>query len=367
MAGARVLLDEYSPYHSRRIVVECDSRTTAAYLMDARGRIRVPVWLANHDVAPETGDPSSGLYRGEAPLMPAAHTRHPQGRAPFAPGALRAVWFEEGDGVALLESGADGDSLLAVVPGWAEADSGIPGYAREAIGRSPYAWALDPVRAQLWPRVVHAEAYWNWRDAPNAWRSVQRTVFNHLSRTVGPPGHYWDVSDGHAPLLRVTERPPTEERPYTVLSTVGMCGQRMPTLDRYMADTSEYARVELALATTMPAHVAARIFRWIGAFPWRAVTWFGPGHSVKWLDGQEDRKMRGDRSAVLLVADPSPLAGGGPPPPDTSGLTFHGDPVRWLWIVPITRPEHLFAKEHDAATLIEKLAAEGRSWILGDR
>lgn len=355
-----MLLDQFSPYHSRRVVVEADSTTTAAYLMDARDRIRVPVWLANHTLAPETSDPS-GLYRGSAPLMPAANTRHPQGRAPFDPAALRAVWFEEGDGVALL----DGEGLLAIIPGWAEADSGLPGYAREAIGRSPYAWALEPVRDQLWPRVVHAEAYWDWRAAPNAWRSVQRTVFNHLNRTVGPPGHYWDVSDGHEPLIRVTERPPTEERPFTVLSTVGMCGQRMPTLDRYMADTSAYARIELALATTLPAHAAARVFRWIGAFPWRAVTWFGPGHSVKWLDNPEDRIVRGDSSAVLLVADPSPLAPEGAAPPDTSGLAFHGDPVRWLWLVPLTRPEHQFAKEHDASTLLDKLTAEGRSWILG--
>lgn len=329
------------------------------YLLDARGEVRVPVWLANHEVAPETSDPT-GLYHGRAPLMPAAHTKHPHGRTRFDTDRLRAVWFEEGDGVALL----DGDTPLAIIPGWAEADSGLPGYTRDAIGRSPYAWELDTVEAQLWPRVVHAEAYWNWRASPNAWRSVQRTVYNHLTRKVGTAGHYWDVSDGHAPLVRVSEHPPRTGRPFTVLSTVGMCGQRMPTLDRYMADASSFARIELGLATTMPAHLAARIFRWIGAFPWRAVTWFGPGHSVKWLDNNEDTVMRGESTAVLLVADPAPLSGGARIPPDTSGLTFHGDPVQWLWVVPITRPEHLFAKEHDAATLIDKLAAEGRSWVL---
>lgn len=360
MTGTHVLLDETSPYQSRRVIIECDSHTTAAYLLDARGKIRVPVWLANHEQAPESSDPR-GLYEGQAPLMPAAYTKHPQGRPRFDPERLRAVWFEEGDGVALL----DEEGLLAVIPGWAEADSGLPGYTREAVGRSAYAWELDSVRHRLWPRVVHAEAYWDWRGASGAWRSVQRTVLNHLDRTVGPPGHYWDVSDGHAPLIRVSERPPSDRRPYTVLSTVGMCGQRMPTLDRYMADTSAYARVELALATTMPAHQAARVFRWIGAFPWRAVTWFGTGHTVKWLDNPEDTVMRGDSSALLLIDDPRALAARpGHVPPDTSGLSFHGDPVRWLWIVPITRPEHLFAKEHDSTTLVEKLAAEGRSWVL---
>ncbi|MFC7327881.1 suppressor of fused domain protein [Marinactinospora rubrisoli] len=360
MTGPRVLLDQLSPYRSRRVVVECDGRTTAAYLLDPRGEVRVPVWLANHEVAPDHDEPDE-TAGDRAPLMPAPHTKHPFGRSPLDADRLRVVWFEEGDGVALL----DDDGLLAVIPGWAEADAGLPGYAREAIGRSPYAWALDDVSAQLWPRVVHAEAYWEWRAAPNAWRSVQRTVFGHLGRTVGPPGHYWDVSDGHDPLIRVSERPPTAERPYTVVSTIGMSGQRMPTLDRYMADTSAYARVELALATTRPAHLAARVLRWLGTFPWRAVTWFGPGHSVKWLRTDEDATVRGDHAAVLLVADPGPLIGpGDQPPPDTSGLTFHGDPVNWLWVVPITRPEHLFAKEHDATTLIAKLAAEGRSWIL---
>ena len=63
MTGIDVLLDEISPYQSRRVVVECDSHTTAAYLLDARGRIRVPVWLANHEIAPRTSE-SGGLYEG---------------------------------------------------------------------------------------------------------------------------------------------------------------------------------------------------------------------------------------------------------------------------------------------------------------
>ncbi len=206
MTEIDVLLDEISPYQSRRVVVECDSHTTAAYLLDARERIRVPVWLANHEAAPRESA-SGGLHRGQAPLMPEAHTKHPQGRPRFDPATLRAVWFEEGDGVALV----DEEGLLAVIPGWAEADSGLPGYAREAIGRSAYAWELDSVRDQLWPRVVHAEAYWDWRRASGAWRSVQRTVLSHLNRRVGEPGHYWDVSDGHPPLLRVSERPPSHD------------------------------------------------------------------------------------------------------------------------------------------------------------
>lgn len=357
MGPTRILLDTTSPYRSRRLIVECDAHTTAAYLLDPRGEVRAPVWLANHTNAPQAPEESSHTT-GRVSPMPAQHTKHPAGRVQFDPNSLRVVWFEEGDGLALL----DGDSLLAVIPGWADTTSGLPGYARDAVGRGPGAWALADVAEQLWPRVVHAEAYWQWREAAGAWKTVQRTVFNHLTRTVGPAGHYWDVSDGHPPLIRVSERPPTNDRPYNVISTVGMCGQRMPALDRYMADVTDYARIELAMATTRETHVAARVFRWLGAFPWRAVTWFGPGHSVKWFQGSDGSTLDEHYAAVLLMADPSFLSG--PPAPDLSGLRFHGDPVRWLWVVPITQSERQFAREHDTATLVEKLAAEGRSWVL---
>lgn len=350
-----ILLDEVSPYRSRRVTVVSDAHTTRAHLRDPRGEILVPVWLANHIAAPAVADPTAP---GNGTVVPARHTKHPKGHPPIPSDRLRAVWFEEGDGVALLEE----DSLLAVIPGWAEAEVGLPGYAREAVGRSTHAWALDDVAQRLWPRVEHADAYWQWREAPGSSRTVQRTVFSHLSRTIGPGDHYWDVSDGQPPLICVSERPATSDRDYTVVSTVGMCGQRMPTLDRYMAESASYARVELAMATTLPADRAAHVFRWLGVFPWRAVTWFGPGHSVKWFQGEDGSGLSHSYAAALLITDPTVLPG--PAAPDTSGLEFHGDPVRWLWVVPITRPEHVFAKEHDAATLLDKLAAEGRSWVL---
>jgi hypothetical protein len=42
-----------------------------------------------------------------------------------------------------------------------------------------------------------------------------------------------------------------------------------------------------------------------------------------------------------------------------------GDPVRWLWIVPITERDRQLAKERGSATLVSRLAAQHRSWIVG--
>ena len=113
-----ILLTSESPYGSRRLVVEYDGVTTAAYVYDQTAVIAA-VWLANHrrPRPPPTRRRSSA---GQAPVMPAGHTKHPGGRPPLDPRILRALWFEEGDGVALVEGGP----LLAVIPGWSDMSRG---------------------------------------------------------------------------------------------------------------------------------------------------------------------------------------------------------------------------------------------------
>src|SRR5215469_7217102 len=126
---AEILVENTSPYESRRMVVECDGITTAAYLNDESSPIAA-VWIANHQPAPPTTD-LSRLNSGRAPVMPVAHTKHPAGRAPLDSDSLTVVWFEEGDGAAVLENG----QLLAVIPGWADMTKGMPGYSRDIIGQ----------------------------------------------------------------------------------------------------------------------------------------------------------------------------------------------------------------------------------------
>jgi hypothetical protein len=140
-----------------------------------------------------------------------------------------------------------------------------------------------------------------------------------------------------------------------------MSCQRMPVVERLVQDPASYARIELAMATTMPPAQAARIFLWLAPYPWRAVTWFGPGHSVRWYHEPATFPLGGGYEAVLLLEAPSGLPG--PAAPDLSGFSFGGDPVRWLWVVPITEEERLIAKEQGSASLISALAAQRRSWV----
>src|SRR5258708_6262065 len=130
------LLDSVSPYGSRRLTVEYDGVTTAAYVRDESSVIAA-TWIANHVRAPRASA-ASRLGDGQAPLMPAARTKPPRGRPPLDPATLQALWFEEGDGVAILERG----TLLAVIPGWADLSRGMPGYSRAVIGQTPFRWSL---------------------------------------------------------------------------------------------------------------------------------------------------------------------------------------------------------------------------------
>ena len=190
------------------------------------------------------------LSSGQAPEMPAAHTKHPEGTPLLEPAALRALWFEEGDGVAVLERGEP----LAVLPGWANMAKGMPGYSRDVVGQTPFGWSLDDAMEGLGPRITEASQFWRWRSDESAWPGIQQAVLGHLLTRLGPGARYWDVGGGRQPLVGVSERPPTAQRPYTVLSTVGMSCQRMPVVEQLGQDPSTAPRIELAIATTHSEH-----------------------------------------------------------------------------------------------------------------
>jgi hypothetical protein len=156
----------------------------------------------------------------------------------------------------------------------------------------------------------------------------------------------------------------------------------MPVVEQVLDRPRDYARIELAMATTLPPADAARVFSWLATYPWQSVTWFGPGHTIRWYSDPGTFPLGSRYEAVLLLDDPAPLAPSGPneaeaeaeveeadaaPPtgdiPDLSGFSVGDDPVRWLWVIPITEQIRVQAKEHGSATAVTRLAEQGRTWI----
>ncbi|MFD0734546.1 suppressor of fused domain protein [Planotetraspora mira] len=341
---ASVVLTSPNPYGSRTLTIERDRASSVAYLRGSKGTVHGAVWLANHGPAPETVD-LARANAGLPPVMPRVNTINPSGTPPLDAAALSVLWFEEGDGVAIFENG----ELLAVIPGWSDLERGMPGYARDAVGESPFAWSLAEAMEGLSPRVTKARAYWQWREAEGSWASFQQFVMGHLDSRLGPPGRYWDVSGARLPVVGVTERPAGYGRDYTVLSTVGMSCQRMPTAELY--DTA--CRIELAIATRQDPGVATRVLLWLGQYPWRSVTWLGHGHTARWFQGPGTFPLDGGHQGVIMLADPVGL-------PDLSGFAFGGESVRWLWLLPLTDTELRLAQDQGHQVLSDRLAVQGR-------
>jgi len=352
-----LLLASVSPYGSRRVTVQCDGVTTTAYLSDEVTAVAA-TWIANHGQAPAVTD-LQRIRAGWPPEMPAAHTRQPDGTPVLDGDSLRALWFEEGDGVAIL---ADGEPV-AVLPGWADMSRRMPGYSRDIIGQTPFGWSLDEAMEGLGPRITDAESFWRWRADSGAWAEFQQVVLGHLLTRLGPGRRYWDVGAGHQPPVGVSERQPDARRPYTVLSTVGMSCQRMPVIEQTGENPAARGRIELALATTMPSADAARVFLWLAQYPWREMSWLGSGHCVPWYQQAAAFPLGGGNEAVLLLHEPDVLLG--PEVPDLSGFSVSGEPARWLWIIPVTERERQLAAERGTASLVNHLAAQRRSWVAG--
>src|SRR6266702_838687 len=64
------LLESFSPYGSRKVTVEYDGLTTAAYLHDDTAAISA-TWIANHRPVPETSQAAdqARLHAGRAPPL----------------------------------------------------------------------------------------------------------------------------------------------------------------------------------------------------------------------------------------------------------------------------------------------------------
>lgn len=387
------VLSESSPYGSGRLVIETDSAVSAAYLLDEHGAWRSSLWLANHEAAPPDLD-RERVDAGLLPPMPASRTRQPEGSARPRARSLEVMWFEEGDGAALLQDG----SPMGVLPGWYGSERECPGYSRDVTTRTPMAWPLDEIRDALPPRLARAREFWHAGRA--GWNSYQRAVLSHLDARMSARGHYWRIDRDLFPRLGVVEHPPTGDRPFSVASTVGMGYQRMPVPSGYAQPDG--ARIELAVATRTVDESVVDALAWLGPYPWRRRRFLGSGHGVAWdgnrdtggntssgtgndTDGDTDRSVDADNDldndldmasstapasdapgawrrwrGALLLADPSLLPGG--EPPDLGGFTARGEPVRWLWIVPITARERTLGLSYGVTALMDDLRASGREW-----
>src|SRR5690606_37841067 len=134
MSEPRILKEEVGPNGNIRALVEDDGRSVHLYLEGTSEDHPFGVrscWVRNLRAAPTLIE-AERMQAGLAPMLPARNCVDPEAGRPLRAEDLEFLWFESGDGVALLEKG----DVLAVIPPWS-GKAGFAGYARDCALSSP--------------------------------------------------------------------------------------------------------------------------------------------------------------------------------------------------------------------------------------
>lgn len=349
-----LLLQETSPYGTRRASLLRGEGDLYLYLEDLVGPTPATtsaVWVANYTPAPGGRDHESPP--GVPPRMGAGGTYFPEG-CPDLGRAMSLVWFEEGDAVAIV----DAEGVLAAIPGWA-GRSEFYGYSRYARGRSPLAWELTrDAKGALETKVVESRDFWTWRLGP-AWAEVRSTGLGHLETRVGPQEAAWPLGTASFPELIAT-RHRLGDQPVWVTATTGLSGQRMAGVEQYIDEPDKAARIELAIARTVPDQAGAELLSSLATIPFGRCTWLGEGHTIGGAPGNYPA-FGPDKAAVLLTA--TPPAGTRFALPDLSGLIRRREPVTYLWVMLIDEETFRLARGRDARAALAHLQVTGATWV----
>src|SRR5262245_41805915 len=136
----KVILERTGPNGNVQAIVESDGHAVYFYLFfpdlsEPETKVRT-CWVRNLKPAP-VDEQIQAMKSGHAPMLPATFCRHPGGDQPLQSESLDIVWFEEGNGAALLESG----KLLSVIPPWS-GQKGFSGYARDCVAEHHLCWPM---------------------------------------------------------------------------------------------------------------------------------------------------------------------------------------------------------------------------------
>lgn len=334
------LFEEVGPLGNVQAVVECDKRACYFYLNGADDTdfgMR-SVWVRNLVAAPEDLDVAA-MRRGDPPLNPMRHCRTPAGLKPPRAKDLRVVWLPEGNGAALLES----NEIIAAIPPWS-GEGGFHGYARDAVGEGPVAWALEPA-GEFISRIRDAEHFTEEWANSDPWPELRDRLTQAISAQLGQYSNYYGIDGGYWPP-RAMLRIPRDDS--TVFLTAGMCILPQPNAVQVEEDARQPRRVELGavLPPTWSNEEVVGFGRYISAqagLPWSRLTWLGHGHTIPC------NSWKNPEFTSALLVDTHPAIG------RVNVGQYRGDPITALWFLPITAAETERAIAHGSDTLFRDL------------
>ena len=336
------ILFETSPFGNIDAIVQHDGRVIYFYLnghaIDGQNKFGTrAVWVRNLEEAPYVLDEDEARA-GIAPMLPKTCCKHSKPESMLDPDQLEIVWFEEGNGAALRLKQTDSTEAetLAVIPPWSGLE-GFHGYAASCIAESPLCWPM-PENPKLHQRIKAAADFWatcESDDRPFATLqpkilAAYENAFTASQLEDADQGRYFSIDGGQFP-----PRGLVQFESAGVIATVGLSLCAQPAVELFVDDPTNYRRIELAVRLTddqmSDSELVESIIQQIGslaAYPWRNLTWLGPGHTCGLKGIQPDSQL------ALLIPDAQRSA-----TIDQLSVSldnFRGDPVNLLWLVPIT-------------------------------
>ncbi|MEM7453141.1 MAG: suppressor of fused domain protein [Planctomycetota bacterium] len=361
-ASGQTLLFQPSPFGNLDAIVESDGRTVYFYLHEPSGAGRFGTracWVRNLIPGPYVLN-EEDMKQGRTPMLPRTYCVHPGERPLPDPEQLEVIWFEEGNGAALVEHGDDSEQILAVIPPWSGID-GFHGYALESAAESPLCWPL-PDNPLLHERVMRSRDFWQefrLTAGNNPFSKLQKSTLACYEKAIGVEGTYYSIDGGNFPPrgLILFERDET-----IIVLTVAMGLVPQPAVELFTDSPVQFRRIELGLIAgkatghDLPSeeHQQAMVRQLSGlaAMPWQNWTWLGPGHSTAFDSMQH---VHGPQTKSALLAYGGAMTNQSLEriksglvdavrrtlqcTPDIKLPAFRDDPVNILWLAPLTDAE----------------------------
>ncbi len=338
---AEILLEERSPICPITAIVEQDTNVVYFYLWGSESsNFGVKsCWVRNLKEAPETIDESE-LKKGNPPMQTKQFCRFSKGQEKLKKEDLEIIWFEEGDGAALLLN----QKIIAVIPAWS-GFGGFKGYARDCIGEGEFSWELKP-NNEIYKRVELANKSWQvWEFEPNPFTAEQPRILDVYTEQFGKSEKYFSIDGIDWPprglYLRIGDLK-------SVFATVGLSLFPMPTIEMQVANRFDHHRIELGMILNkkIDEQETKDLANWISgqaAIPWQNVTFLGEGHTINFEVFSAEKF-----NSVLLTNSLDCL-----PTPDLG--EYRESTINFLWMIPITQKERAHIRENGSEILIKRL------------
>lgn len=375
MAAPDLVFAENSPYDSVEAIVEQDENVAFFYLrcLDETNRFGMKsCWIRNLAPAPESIDVDV-LKQGRAPMLPRDACRITDGQDRLDEKQLRVVWFEEGDGAALLE----GDQCLAVIPAWGGVQ-GFHGYSRDCVKDSALCSPLSDA-VEIESRVSRADQFWkSWENENSPWSREQPKLLEAYEARLGSHAKYYTIDGDHWPpkaLLRF------ESDKHVILTTLGVSLCPQPGVELHFEHAGLMQRIELAccFSKSISEKTIDFMIRYLSgqsSLPWSQLAFLAHGHTLTCQAMIEDDDLP-DFSSVLLwgnhhlsyhrKASSRPDQGSQSCEASLKMPKVQGDPVNLLWMVPIFENERHSLSQTGPELLAEKIIGSGEFPVIGPR